>query len=87
MSDLKYNPYSKNLKCKWCGNKIMDHTIDRQCDRCWEILTQLPYACRVPELFKEIKRIIEKHYTKEHDLVMSRNIAECFKANKMKYPF
>ena len=79
--------YSENLHCKWCGKCIIDYTTNCQCNRCWEILTQLPDACHIPELFKEIKRIIEKHYTKEHDLVMSRNIAECFKANKMKYPF
>jgi len=57
MSD--YNAFSKNLKCKWCGKAIMDHQTDRQCDRCWEVLMRLPDAFRVPELLKEIKRLLE----------------------------
>ena len=59
MSD--YAPYSENLKCKWCGKKIMNHTTDRQCDSCWEILTRLPDALYIPGMLNEIKRLIEKH--------------------------
>ncbi len=58
---MAYDAYNKNLHCKWCGVVLMDFVADRQCDGCWEVLVRLPDACRIPELFKEIKRLIEKH--------------------------
>ena len=58
---MKYNPYSKNLKCKWCGREIMDHFTDCQCDPCWEVLSRLSWVFSNPRLFKEVKRLIEKH--------------------------
>lgn len=57
---MDYNPYSKNLKCKWCGKKIMDHLHDRQCDGCWEFVTRLDYALNIPSLFKLVKEKVEK---------------------------
>ena len=59
--DHAYNAYSKNLKCKWCGKKIMDQQTDRQCDGCWEFVTRLDYALNIPSLFKLIKEKVEKH--------------------------
>ena len=79
MSDLKYNPYSKNLKCKWCGNKIMDHAIDLQCNRCWEVLTRIPDVCRIPELFKEIKKLVEK---RDDEIRKEENVKEWNGENK-----
>jgi hypothetical protein len=52
---MSYDPYSRGLKCKWCGRKIMDHMHDRQCDGCWEFITRLDHALKTPKLFEMLK--------------------------------
>ena len=82
---MGYDPYSKNLKCKWCGKRLMDQQTDLQCDPCWEVITRLDYALAIPSLFEWIKCKVDERIVAQLEKEEEEHKNEVEIINKMEW--